>query len=102
MIAFQPDTDNRTTRVRVVVPAPVREALEHTYANDCVGVLPYEEKTDADELVRLCRIYAQRRGLKLHVEYATTDDGQNVLRLKMRKKRTYTKRSTHWQHRATA
>ena len=98
MIAFQPDTDNRTTRVRVVVPAPVQEALESTYRDQTIATLPFEDQADADELVKLLRVHANRRGLKLHWEYAdlADDQGGRVLRFKMRAKRVYTKRSARW------
>lgn len=99
MIAFQPDTDNRTTRVRVVVPPPVQEALERTYRDHTIAELPFEDQADADALVKLLRVHANRRRLKLHWEYADAadDQGGRVLRFKMRAKRTYTKRSPRWQ-----
>lgn len=96
MIAFRPDTDNRTTRVRVVVPEAVQEALEATYRDQTVGELPYEAQADAEALVSLFRTHVNRRGLKLHWEYAQSDSGARILRFKMRDKRVYTKRSPHW------
>lgn len=97
MIEFQPDTDNRTTRVRVVVPDVVRDALEKTYADQTVGQLPYESETDAQELVHLFQVYVNRRGLKLHCERGTGSHGEKLLRFKMRDKRPYTKRSPKWE-----
>jgi hypothetical protein len=101
VISFRPDTDNRTTRVRVVVPDAVQEALETTYRDQTVGELPYVDQADADALVSLFRTHANRRGLKLHWEYAAAPDGGRLLRFKMRDKRVYTKRSPRW-HQASA
>lgn len=100
MITFQPDQDNRTTRVRVVVPEQVQEALERTYRDTTVGELPYEDQGDADALLKLFRTHTNRRGLKLHWEYAEGPGGARVLRFKMRDKRPYTKRSPIWDQRA--
>lgn len=97
MIEFQPDTDNRTTRVRIVVPDVVTESLERTYATQTVWTLPYESESDAQELVHLCQVYVNRRGLKLHY-----DRDAGVLRIKMRDKRPYVKRSPVWQQQASA
>lgn len=96
MITFEPDTDNRTTRRRIVVPDQVKDVLERTLRDGTVGELPYEQQADADALVRLMTTHANRRNLRLHTE-CVTKDGTNVLRFKMRKRRVYTKRSPVWQ-----
>lgn len=101
MISFQPDTDNRTTRIRVVVPDAVQDALEATYRDQTVGELPYEDQDDADDLVRMFHTHVNRRGLKLHWEYTKDSEGRKLLRFKMRDKRVYTKRSPIW-NRASA
>lgn len=101
MVEFQPDTDNRATRVRVVVPDVVQSILQRTYEEQTVAEQPYESQADADELIRLCRIHADRLGLKLHADTAVRD-GQRIVRLKMRDKRPYVKRSPFWQHRMSA
>jgi hypothetical protein len=97
VIAFKPDTDNRTTRVRIVVPAPVQDALERTYADQTVGELPFADQADAEALVHLFRVHVNRRGLKLHWEIVGA-----TLRFKMRDKRPYVKRSPRWDHQASA
>jgi hypothetical protein len=101
VIAFRPDTDNRTTRVRVVVPDAVRDLLERTYEDQTVGELPYDNQADADELLRLFRVHSNRRNLRLHTEYTQDGEGRALLRFKMRDKRVYTKRSPRW-HQASA
>lgn len=98
MIEFQPDTDNRTTRVRIVIPDVVRDSLERTYADQTVGHLPYESEADAQELVHLFQVHANRRNLKLHCERGTGPQGEKRLYFKMRDKRPYTKRrADYWQ-----
>lgn len=96
MIAFKPDTDNRTTRVRIVVPTPIQEILERTYADQTVCELSVKDQADAEALVRLLQVHANRRGLRLHWEAR-----EQAVSFKMRDKRPYVKRSPRWDRATT-
>lgn len=82
-----------------MVPDAIQELLERTYRDQTVGELTYADQADADELLRLLRIHANRRNLKLHAETATSENGP-LLRFKMRDKRVYTKRAACWNQQA--
>lgn len=76
---------------RVAVPDALAAWMERTYRENIVCELPAEQHhPDTDELLRLIKIYAQRRGKSFMTQFFLKDDNSH-LRFKMRDKRPYTR-----------
>lgn len=97
MVEFRPDTDDRRTHRRPkTIPPAVGEMLDRTYADTSVCELQWADDDDGAAFLRLCRLYATRRNLRiLHEPFEKS--GNMYMRIKMRDKRPYRKLSPIWQ-----
>lgn len=74
----------------VDVPREFAEIMERTYREGSVCELPCDRMSqDAVILVRLLRIYANRKGKALSHQFFDDDEGREHIRFKMRDKREY-------------
>jgi hypothetical protein len=86
----------RYGRPPVQIPAEIQQWADATY-NQGVGCEVPADDSDQDsaaaavEFARLLRLYAQRCGKSISIEFAQTDGGR-VLRFQMREKRVYKKK----------
>lgn len=95
MVTFTPvQRESLAGRPRIPIPEPIKAWLEKTYAANEMCVLPIDED-DIPEFLRLCTLYAKRKGLTIQsVIGPTTDDGKVELQFRMKAKRSYQFRRT--------
>jgi hypothetical protein len=97
VLEFKPDVDNRQTRrAPKEIPPGIGNMLERTYRDTTVAELPCDSDEDSAAFLRMCRLYATRKNMKVHHE-VFEKNGQTYIRVKMREKRQYRKTSPVWQ-----
>ena len=95
-IQFKPDTPDNWRgpgAPPVRIPEELQVWLERSYQDNCLVELPIDSEDDDDvrQLLYLADLYCRRQSKKLRHQFAETDTGRLVLRLKMRDPRTYTR-----------